>query len=191
MPTDLRRPLRTYTIRQLCLEFKCTPRALRFYEDKGLLNPARDGMNRVYSYRDRARLQLILRGKRVGLSLSEIGEILDLYEADDSGAQQAVKSLRKFQERIVALEQQKKDIDDAIAQLQHGIADMEKRLAETRPDLLPRAEVRRKPRQRSVRGDQFLTCKPVDHRCLCKQHHRQNDSRATSHKAVLIKPAAH
>ena len=140
MPTDLRRPARTYTIRQLCLEFKCTPRALRFYEDKGLLNPARDGMNRVYSYRDRGRLQLILRGKRVGLSLAEIGEILDLYEADDSGAAQAAKSLKKFRERIVALEQQKRDIDDAITQLQQGIAAMEKRLAETRPDLLPRAE---------------------------------------------------
>jgi DNA-binding transcriptional MerR regulator len=140
MPTDLRRPARTYTIRQLCLEFKCTPRALRFYEDKGLLNPARDGMNRVYSYRDRARLQLILRGKRVGLSLAEIGEILDLYEADETGAQQAAKSLKKFRERIVALEQQKLDIDDAIAQLQKGIADMEKRLASTRPDLLPRAD---------------------------------------------------
>ncbi|MBU1375848.1 MAG: MerR family DNA-binding transcriptional regulator [Alphaproteobacteria bacterium] len=139
MPTDLRRPARTYTIRQLCLEFKCTPRALRFYEDKGLLNPARDGMNRVYTYRDRGRLVLILRGKRVGLSLSEIGEILDLYEADDSGIQQAAKSLRKFQERIVALEQQKTDIDDAIAQLQTGITAMEKRLVETRPDLLPRA----------------------------------------------------
>jgi DNA-binding transcriptional MerR regulator len=140
MPHDLRRPARTYTIRQLCLEFKCTPRALRFYEDKGLLNPARDGMNRVYSYRDRGRLVLILRGKRVGLSLSEIGEILDLYEADDSGAQQAAKSLRKFQERIVALEQQKKDIDDAIAQLQSGVSAMEQRLADTRPDLLPRAD---------------------------------------------------
>lgn len=139
MPTDLRRPVRTYTIRQLCLEFKCTPRALRFYEDKGLLTPARDGMNRVYSYRDRARLQLILRGKRVGLSLSEIGEILDLYEADESGAAQAAKSLRKFKERIVALEQQKNDIDAAIAQLQQGINEMERRLAETRPDLLPRA----------------------------------------------------
>ena len=139
MPTDLRRPARTYTIRQLCLEFKCTPRALRFYEDKGLLNPARDGMNRVYSYKDRGRLQLILQGKRVGLSLSEIGEILDLYEADDSGAQQAAKSLRKFKERIVALEQQKTDIDAAIAQLQTGITAMEKRLASTRPDLLPRA----------------------------------------------------
>ena len=78
MATDLRRPNRTFTIRQLCLEFKCTPRALRFYEDKGLISPARDGMNRVYSYKDRARLQLILRGKRVGLALAEIGQILDL-----------------------------------------------------------------------------------------------------------------
>ncbi len=139
MANDLRRPIRTYSIRQLCLEFKCTPRALRFYEDKGLLNPARDGMNRVYSYRDRARLQLILRGKRVGLSLAEIGEILDLYEVDQSGAQQAAKSLRKFQERIVALEQQKQDIDHAIEELQRGINAMEQRLSETRPDLLPRA----------------------------------------------------
>jgi len=139
MPTDLRRPHRTFTIRQLCLEFKCTPRALRFYEDKGLLAPARDGLNRVYSYKDRARLQLILQGKRVGLALAEIGEILDLYEADESGAQQAAKSLRKFQERIVVLEQQKIDIDGAIAQLKAGCQAMEKRLAETRPDLLPRA----------------------------------------------------
>ena len=140
MPHDLRRPARTYTIRQLCLEFKCTPRALRFYEDKGLLNPARDGLNRVYSYKDRGRLVLILRGKRVGLSLSEIGEILDLYEADESGVQQAAKSLKKFRERIVALEQQKRDIDEAIAQLEAGVAAMEKRLADTRPDLLPRAD---------------------------------------------------
>ena len=152
MPTDLRRPARTYTIRQLCLEHKCTPRALRFYEDKGLLNPARDGMNRVYSYRDRARLVLILRGKRVGLSLAEIGEILDLYEADDTGALQAAKSLKKYQERIVALEQQKIDIDDAIAQLQRGISEMEKRLAETRPDLLPRADAYDQTMRRQLDG---------------------------------------
>lgn len=139
MPTDLRRPNRTFTIRQLCLEFKCTPRALRFYEDKGLLSPARDGMNRVYSYKDRVRVQLILQGKRVGLALAEIGEILDLYEVDDGGAQQAAKSLRKFRERIVALEQQKIDVDEQIRTLQAGCEAMEKRLAETRPDLLPRA----------------------------------------------------
>jgi len=139
MHADLRRPHRSYSIRQLCLEFKCTPRALRFYEDKGLLSPAREGLNRVYNYKDRARLVLILRGKRVGLSLAEIGEILDLYAVDDDGAQQAAKSLRKFRERIVALEQQKRDIDDAIAQ-RDGVVEMEKRLANTRPDLLPRAD---------------------------------------------------
>ena len=139
MPTDLRRPNRTFTIRQLCLEFKCTPRALRFYEDKGLLAPARDGLNRVYSYKDRARVQLILQGKRVGLALAEIGEILDLYEVDDGGAQQAAKSLRKFQERIVALEHQKIDIDNAIKELRDGCDALEARLSKTRPDLLPRA----------------------------------------------------
>ena len=138
MPTDLRRPNRTFTIRQLCLEFKCTPRALRFYEDKGLLAPARDGLNRVYSYKDRARLQLILRGKRVGLALAEIGEILDLYEVDDGGAQQAAKSLRKFQERIVALESQKVDIDNAIKELKDGCdAPWKPAWPKTRPDLLP------------------------------------------------------
>lgn len=152
MPMDLRRPQRTYTIRQLCLEFKCTPRALRFYEDKGLLNPARDGLNRIYSYKDRGRLVLILRGKRVGLSLAEIGEILDLYDADETGAQQAAKSLRKFRERIVALEQQKRDIDEAIAELAKGVAALEKRLTETRPDLLPRAEAYDQTMRRQLDG---------------------------------------
>lgn len=139
MPTDLRRLGRTYTIRQLCLEFKCTPRALRFYEDKGLISPARDGMNRVYSHKDRGRLQLILRGKRVGLSLSEIREILDLYELNDGGAMQNAKSLLKFRERIVALEAQRTDIDQAIEELRRGCDALERHLAETRPDLLPRA----------------------------------------------------
>lgn len=149
---DLRRPPRTYSIRQLCLEFTCTPRALRFYEDKGLLTPARDGMNRVYTYRDRARLQLILRGKRVGLSLSEIREILDLYEADDTGAQQAATSLRKFSHRIVALKQQKIDIDQAIAQLQQGIADMQARLAAARPEQAAQPAAGDAPRRRQLDG---------------------------------------
>src|SRR5580704_14820555 len=106
MPTELRRPERTFTIRQLCVEFKVTPRALRFYEDKGLLSPAREGLNRVYNYRDRARLTLILRGKAVNLSLAEIREILDLYSVEDGGAAQAARSLRKFREQIVAFEAQ-------------------------------------------------------------------------------------
>ena len=134
---DLRRPERTYTIRQLCIEFKVTPRALRFYEDKGLLSPAREGLNRVYNYRDRARLTLILQGKRVGLSLSDIREILELYSPDDGNAAQSAKSLRKFRDQIVALEAKRQDIDHALEALRAGCAAMEARLANTRPDLLP------------------------------------------------------
>jgi DNA-binding transcriptional MerR regulator len=139
MPSDLRRPARTYTIRQLCQEFGCTARALRFYEDKGLLAPARDGQNRIYSHKDRGRLQLILRGKRVGLPLAEIREMLDLYELDDGGVQQAARSLGKFRDQVSALERQRADIDEAIAQLQDAIALLERKLADTRPDLLPQA----------------------------------------------------
>jgi DNA-binding transcriptional MerR regulator len=129
MPNDLRRPERTFTIRQLCVEFSCTPRALRFYEDKGLLSPARQGLNRVYSYRDRARLQLILRGKRVGLALAEIREILQLYDKHDGGATQNALALSKFRSRIVALERQKDDIDHAIAELQNACLRLEAHLA--------------------------------------------------------------
>src|SRR5579872_2957349 len=104
---DLRRPERTYTIRQLCREFKVTPRALRFYEDKGLLSPGRQGINRVYSHRDRGRLTLILRGKRVGLSLNEIREILDLYKIDDGGVAQMAETLKMFRAKTVELEAQR------------------------------------------------------------------------------------
>ena len=128
-PRDLRRPERTFTIRQLCLEFKCTPRALRFYEDKGLLSPSRQGLNRVYAYQDRARLVLILRGKRVGLSLAEIREILQLYDKGDGGAKQNAKALTRFKERIVALEAKRRDVDEAIAELRDACERMEAFLA--------------------------------------------------------------
>lgn len=137
---DLRRPERTYTIRNLCVEFKVTPRALRFYEDKGLLSPRRQGLNRVYDYRDRARLQLILRGKRVGLSLAEIREILELYDKKDGGAAQLAKALRKYRERIVALHEQRHDIDEAIITLEKACEWAEGRLSELRPEALPQAE---------------------------------------------------
>jgi len=138
-PIDLRRPERTFAIRQLCQEFKVTHRALRFYEDKGLLSPARDGMNRVYNHRDRVRLQLILRGKRVGFSLSEIREILDLYDHNDGGATQMARSLKKFRERIVALRAQREDIEGALKTLEEGCVRLEAQLKNTRPDLLPQA----------------------------------------------------
>jgi DNA-binding transcriptional MerR regulator len=130
MPTELRRPERTFTIRQLCIEFSCTARALRFYEDKGLLAPARQGLNRVYSYRDRGRLVLILRGKRVGLALAEIREILQLYDKHDGGATQNALAVSKFRKRIVALEHQREDIDHAIDELKRGVAVLEAKLAE-------------------------------------------------------------
>lgn len=139
MATELRRPERTFAIRQLCQEFKVTPRALRFYEDKGLLSPGRDGMNRVYNHRDRVRLQLILRGKRVGFSLSEIREILDLYDHNDGGAAQMARSLKKFRERVVALRAQREDIDGAIKTLEEGCIRLEAQLKDIRPDLLPQA----------------------------------------------------
>ncbi|HEX4740525.1 MAG TPA: MerR family DNA-binding transcriptional regulator [Caulobacteraceae bacterium] len=139
MAVELRRPERTFTIRQLCLEFKCTPRALRFYEDKGLLSPARQGLNRIYSYKDRARLQLILRGKRVGLSLAEIREILQLYGKGDGGAAQNAKALRRFRERIVAFEQQRADIDEHLAELREACSRLEAFLEKSAPDLLASA----------------------------------------------------
>ncbi len=139
MPTDLRRPNRTFSIRQLCLEFKCTPRALRFYEDKGLLSPERRGLSRIYDARDRARLKLILRGKRVGFSLAEIAEMLALYDREDGGATQMAASLVKFRERLDGLRRQREDLDKAIAELDSGCAWIEQKLAEVRPDLLPQA----------------------------------------------------
>ncbi len=119
---------RTYTISELSREFDVTPRALRFYEDKGLLAPARDGLNRIYSYRDRGRLQIILRGKRVGLSLVEIKDILDLYKIDQRS--QALAALQKYRERVVALEAQRLDIDEAIKIVQEQIGHIETALAD-------------------------------------------------------------
>lgn len=130
MTAKLRRPAMTFTITQLCREFGATARALRYYEDQGLLAPARQGMARIYSYRDRARLQIILNGKRVGLSLAEIRDILDLYGQGDGEVAQNSLALRKFRERIVAFERQREEIDQAIDQLRAASARMEQRLAE-------------------------------------------------------------
>lgn len=135
-----RAPERTFTIRQLCLEFGATARALRFYEDRGLLAPARDGLNRVYGPRDRARLGLIMQGKRLGFSLADLRELLDLYDEEDGGAAQMAASLPKFRERIAALHMQRDDIDRALATLETGVARLEAKLAAVRPDLLPQAE---------------------------------------------------
>ena len=112
---------RTYTIRQLTKEFSVTARTLRFYEDEGLIAPARRGQTRIYSARDRARIILILRGRRVGFSLAEIGEILDLYDVHDGGKSQIQHARRKFEERVTTLERQKVDIDLSLQELRRAI----------------------------------------------------------------------
>ena len=128
---------RTYSITELCREFDVTPRTLRFYEQKGLLAPARRGWTRIFNYRDRARLQLILRGKRVGFSLEEIKEMLDLYKLRDGQMTQLTVASKKLRERLIALREQRVEIDEAIADLERtcdivdGMLKEKKELAES------------------------------------------------------------
>src|SRR5688500_4263631 len=105
-------PFRTYTIGQLCREYGCTTRALRFYEEQGLLEPSRRNGQRVYSHRDRTRLGLIVRGRKVGLSLAEIRHLFKTYEREGESAQNTL-ALQLFQERIAALQTQRAAIDEA------------------------------------------------------------------------------
>ena len=119
-----------YTISDLSKEFGITTRAIRFYEDKGLLRPERRGRNRVFSASDRARLSLILRGKRVGFSLQEIRELLDLYNMDEGNVTQLRVSLHRFEQRIQVLEKQRQDIEEAIYELREGCETVRKKLAE-------------------------------------------------------------
>ncbi len=121
---------RRYTITQLCREFDVTPRTLRFYEQKNLLHPAREGMNRIFSYRDRARLKLILRGKKVGFSLDDIKEMLDLYNLKDGQITQLQVARTKGLSQLENLQEQKVALDDAIADLQRAIEIVEGMLAE-------------------------------------------------------------
>jgi DNA-binding transcriptional MerR regulator len=107
----------TYSIRDLAQEFDVTTRTIRFYEDEGLISPARRGQTRLFSARDRIRLKLILRGKRLGFSLSEIREIIDLYDAAPGEYGQLRFFLGKIAQRRALLEQQRADIADTLDEL--------------------------------------------------------------------------
>ncbi len=111
-----------FSIGELCDEFGVTARALRFYEDEALISPERRGTTRLYSERDRSRLAWILRGKRVGLSLADIKELLDLYDIGDGRKTQRIKTVERCQAQADKLEQQRIDIDATLNELKDFIA---------------------------------------------------------------------
>ncbi|MGF7163088.1 DNA-binding transcriptional MerR regulator [Rhodoligotrophos appendicifer] len=121
---------KVFSISDLCVEFDVTPRTLRFYEQKGLLAPAKRGWTRLFSQRDRVRLQLILRGKRVGLSLEEIKEIIDLYHLKDGHAEQLKVAADKLRGRLNTLKKQRKELDDTITELERTCSIVEGMLKE-------------------------------------------------------------
>jgi len=109
-----------YSITELCNDLGITPRTIRFYETKGLVLPKRAGKTRVYTHRDRARMILILRGKQLGFSLSDIKEFLDLYEVDRTQTVQIKLLAKKVRQRILQLEDQRQALELSLSEL-HAI----------------------------------------------------------------------
>lgn len=108
---------KTYTISQLAREFDITTRTIRFYEEQGLILPQREGQKRVYSAADRVRIKLILRGKRIGMTLRESADVIDLYDPQHNNTQQLETLITTVKQRRDKLQQQKKDIDELLAGL--------------------------------------------------------------------------
>ncbi len=131
-----------FSIRELAKEFDVTPRTLRFYEQKGMISPTRRGASRVYSAEDRARLELILRGKRVGFALDEIKEMLDLHFIDRQDPEALIAAVRRFEARIGVLNQQREDVERAINEMQAGLDWLNARLNENEPS----EEIKRRAR---------------------------------------------
>ncbi len=111
----------TFTISEMCAEFNVTPRTLRFYEYKELLNPKREGQRRLFSNRDKARLKLILRGKRFGFSLDDIKELLDLYYLGDQQTTQYAATYERALVRLRDMEEQRDELNEVIADLRAQI----------------------------------------------------------------------
>ena len=124
----------TMTIREMCDAYDVTPRTLRFYEAKELLFPIRDGQKRLFTKRDRARLKLILRGKRFGFSLEEIRQLLDLYELDDQQETQLLKTYEVAKQHLAEMEQQKAELETAIDDLRQQIEWGRQHLAKLRAE---------------------------------------------------------
>ena len=119
-----------YGIAELAREFDVTTRTIRYYEDKGLLSPSRKGQRRVYAARDRVRLKLIMRGKRLGFSLDEIRELIDLYDVDPTEATQLRHFLDKISDRKAVLVRQQADITETLSEMQRIEAQCSQLLSE-------------------------------------------------------------
>ena len=123
----------TYTISELAREFSVTTRTIRFYEDQGLLSPKREGTNRIFSQRDRVRLKLALRGKRLGFSLAEIRELFELYDVSRDEHKQLDEFLARLERRRARLEQQREDIEIMLREIDF-FANQCRRLLRGEPD---------------------------------------------------------
>jgi len=123
----------TFTISELAKEFDVTTRTIRFYEDQGLLSPTREGMNRIFTQRDRVRLKLALRGKRLGFSLGEIRELFELYDVSRDERKQLEEFLVRLERRRALLEQQREDIEVMLNEIDF-FANQCRRLLKAKPD---------------------------------------------------------
>jgi DNA-binding transcriptional MerR regulator len=136
-------PRDSYGIAELAREFDITPRAIRFYEDQGILQPRRtgaSGLTRVYAARDRTRLKLLLRGKRLGLTLQQVRELIDMYESPKDAAAQARSFLAVLAQHRAALEQQREDIAVTLAEISTHEAECRRLLDTPAPARRPRSK---------------------------------------------------
>jgi len=127
-------PAKSKSISEMCAEFGVTPRTLRFYESRNLISPAREGTRRLYSKTDRARMKLILRGKRFGFSLEEIGHLLDLYYIGDGQHTQLTRTYDLAVERLQQMRRQQAELEEAITDLEQQLQWGAKFLASLKPE---------------------------------------------------------